>query len=83
MQELPPEQRDMVTGGQFSCSLSSMRGAAASFGVGGGVVATAGATTDKSAAAAAGGFLGTALVGAALIGYSIGVGINHAIGQCD
>lgn len=82
LQELTIAELEVVSGGQFGCSLPSLSGAAAGFGVGLGLGVTAGAATGKSAMAAAGGYIGTALVGSALIGYSIGVAINRALGQC-
>ena len=70
-------------GTSFGCSMPSVGEVASVFGVGYGAGATVGAASGYSATAAAYGYIGIAVVGAAMAGYSVGVGINNALGVCD
>lgn len=65
------------------CSIPSLGEAASAYGVGFGTGVTVGAATGYSVTATAVGYIGIALVGSAMAGYSLGVGINHMIGACD
>ena len=70
-------------GGLDGCTLPSLGTVASGFGAGYGAGGSIGAATGYSASAALGAWTGLALAGAGMLGYSIGVGINHAIGACD
>jgi bacteriocin-like protein len=86
MRELNVNELQEVNGGDFKidgCSLPSFGEAASIYGVGGGIGMTLGAATGYSALAAIGGYIGVALAGSFMAGFSIGVGLNHLVGACD
>ena len=74
----------LVRGGVLDgCTVPSMNDMASAYGVGAATGVTIGGATGRSSAANRGGIILTALVGAFLGGFTIGVAINHLAGQCE